>query len=598
MIQKQTTRIVLFMLLAATLTGCGYRGAMSTSSLKQTQAVQGKKFTTQSLKPLSHNDSLRFTYFFEEAVKLQLAEKYDEAFDLLRHCQQINPGAAEVYYLLAAYYGEMQQDTLAMNCFKKAAELNPDNSDYMERLAQVYVNEGNLADATTVYERLYEGNKSRSDVLAMLLRLYGSEKNYAKMLETVNRMEASDGPSEQLSLGRMSIYDQQGKKKEALNELKLLAQRHPNDLNYRVMMGNWLLQNDRKAEALAEYEHVLKEEPDNVLAQTALADYYKADGQDSIARQMQERMLISAKTPSDTKVLLMRQVIQESELSGGDSTQVLALFDRIYEANPKDASMASLLAAYMNLKDMPDDSVNVALERVLALTPDDSDARLQLIQNIWKTQNYDRVIELSRQAQQYIPDEMAFYYFEGVAYYQKEKKDSALQAFRRGVSQINEQSNKNIVSDFYAMMGDILHDKGLANEAYAAYDSCLQWKDDNWGCLNNYAYYLSEENRELQKAERMSFRTIKAQPTNSTFLDTYAWILFKQERYAEAQIYIDQAIQNDTTASDVILEHGGDIYAMNNNILKALELWQKAKDGGSESKVLIRKIKLRKYLKE
>ena len=274
------------------------------------------------------------------------------------------------------------------------------------------------------------------------------------------------------------------------------------------------------------------------------------------------------------------------------------MFDRIYEANPKDASMASLLAAYMNLKDMPDDSVNVALERVLALTPDDSDARLQLIQNIWKTQNYDRVIELSRQAQQYIPDEMAFYYFEGVAYYQKEKKDSALQAFRRGVSQINEQSNKNIVSDFYAMMGDILHDKGLANEAYAAYDSCLQWKDDNWGCLNNYAYYLSEENRELQKAERMSFRTIKAQPTNSTFLDTYAWILFKQERYAEAQIYIDQAIQNDTTASDVILEHGGDIYAMNNNILKALELWQKAKDSGSESKVLIRKIKLRNYLKE
>ena len=81
----------------------------------------------------------------------------------------------------------------------------------------------------------------------------------------------------------MSIYDQQGRKKEALNELKQLAHRHPNDLNYRVMMGNWLLQNDRKAEALGEYEHVLKEEPDNVLAQTALADYYKADGQDSVA---------------------------------------------------------------------------------------------------------------------------------------------------------------------------------------------------------------------------------------------------------------------------------------------------------------------------
>lgn len=548
---------------------------------------------------ISRNDSLRYAYFFDEAVKLQLAERYDEAYDLLKHCQEINPYAAEVYYLLAAYHGEMEQDTLAMNCYKKAAELNPDNYDYLERLAQVYISEGKLDEATDVYERLHEGNKERSDVLAMLLRLYSNSKDYEKMLHTIDRLEATDGPSEQLTLGRMSIYDQQGRKKEALNELKQLAHRHPNDLNYRVMMGNWLLQNDRKAEALGEYEHVLKEEPDNVLAQTALVDYYKADGQDSVAHEMQERMLVSPKTPSDTKILLIRQIIQENETMGnGDSTHVLRLFERIYEANPKDAGMVSLWAAYMKLKEMPDDSVNVVLERVLAITPDDSNARLELIQNTWKTQDYDRVIEQARQAQQYIPDEMAFYYFEGVAYYQKEMKEEALQAFRRGVGQINEQSNKHIVSDFYAMMGDILHDKGRSEEAYAAYDSCLQWKDDNLGCLNNYAYYLSEENRELHKAEQMSYRTIKAEPTNSTFLDTYAWILFMQERYAEAQIYIDQAIQNDTAASAVLLEHGGDIHAQNNDIVKALELWQKAVDAGSESKVLIRKIKLRKYIKD
>ena len=109
---------------------------------------------------------------------------------------------------------------------------------------------------------------------------------------------------------------------------------------------------------------------------------------------------------------------------------------------------------------------------------------------------------------------------------------------------------------------------------------------------------MSERGEQLQKAERMSLKTIKAEPANSTFLDTYAWILFMQERYEEAKIYIDQALQNDTTSSAVIIEHAGDIYAMNGEMGKAVEFWQLSKDSGNDSKVLIRKIRQRKYIKE
>ena len=96
----------------------------------------------------------------------------------------------------------------------------------------------------------------------------------------------------------------------------------------------------------------------------------------------------------------------------------------------------------------------------------------------------------------------------------------------------------------------------------------------------------------------MSYRTVKQEPSNSTYLDTYAWILFMQERYAEAKLYINQAVASDTVASDVILEHAGDIYAMNGDIVRALDYWRKAKDAGGESKVLIRKIRQKKYIKD
>jgi Tfp pilus assembly protein PilF len=149
-------------------------------------------------------------------------------------------------------------------------------------------------------------------------------------------------------------------------------------------------------------------------------------------------------------------------------------------------------------------------------------------------------------------------------------------------------------------MGDILHQKGLAEEAFAAYDSCLQWKDDNIGCLNNYAYYLSERGEQLDKAEVMSYKTVKAEPKNSTYLDTYAWILFMQERYSEAKIYIEQALQNldDSLNNEVIIEHAGDIYALNEDIDRALDLWRDAQTKKPEDQLLLRKIKQKKYLRE
>ena len=268
--------------------------------------------------------------------------------------------------------------------------------------------------------------------------------------------------------------------------------------------------------------------------------------------------------------------------------------------------MAIFCATYMNLKKMPEDSIRPVLERALEIAPDNAAARLQLVSYAWRAEDKDRVIALCRDARQYNPDEMAFYYYQGIAYYQKEQLDDALNAFQNGISVINDQSDPDIVSDFYAVMGDIMHQKGREQEAFAAYDSCLQWKDDNIGCLNNYAYYLSEKGLNLDKAEQMSYRTIKAEPKNATYLDTYAWILFMQKRYNEARIYIDQTLQCDSDSSSVLLEHAGDIYYQVGEKEKAVNLWQQALGRSSEKseikgdrkQILIRKIKLKKYLKE
>ena len=551
----------------------------------------------QETSVLSANDQRRYEYFYLEALREQQQGNYANAFALLQHCLEINPDAAEAYYTLSSYYVEMDNDSAMIRCMQKAAALAPDNDTYLERLGQTYLKTHKYDEAIDIYEQLADHNRHREDVLDVLQQLYHYKKDYPNLIATLDRIELIEGNSEETALAKMQIYSLQGKKNEEFHVLKELVQKHPYDLNYRVMTGNWLLQNDRPKEALNEYRAVLKQDPDNQAVQFSLLDYYKAQGQDKAAEQLRERLLMSDKTDTENKVLLIRQIINENEQAGGDSTAVLALFERVLDTPKPSADIAELRAAYMDLKKMPTDSINAALRRVLQIAPDNAGARLHLIQSVWGTEDYDAVIALCRPALEYNPDEMAFYYYLGVAHYQKDEHDEALDAFRRGVSQINSESNHAIVSDFYSIMGDILHQKGLDDEAFAAYDSCLQWNPDNVPCLNNYAYYLSVRGEDLQKAERMSYRTIKAHPDSGTYLDTYAWILFMQGRYEEAQIYIDQALKNYDEPNGEVLEHAGDIAANNGDINKALDYWQQALAAGGGTTLLEQKIKQKKYLK-
>ncbi len=544
----------------------------------------------------------RYDAFFLDAICQREKGNNDAVFDLLRHCVDIDSTRSEAYYYLAQYYSALKQKDMVLSYLKKSVELEPENATYLETLANAYLNQRKYKEAIDALELLCEKNRDRDDVLALLIQLYEQESDYDNAIRTLGRLETIEGKSERLSYAKSDLYTKKGDKKAAIAEMKTLADQYPNDNNYRCLYANTLYINGQKKKAVAIYDKVLKEEPDNRNAQMAMVAYYNDQKDSANVNRMIERVLFNKNASTSDRVALMRQVIGESEEAGGDSTRVLQLFHRLIDMPQADSDMALFCASYMNMKKMPNDSIRQVLEKVLEVSPDHAAARLQLVSYAWQAGDRDRIIELCKAARQYNPDEMAFYYYQGIAYYQKDDLDNALNAFQNGIGVITSDSDPSIVSDFYAVMGDILHQKGMAKEAFEAYDSCLVWKEDNIGCLNNYAYYLSEQGIRLDDAEKMSYRTIKAEPKNATYLDTYAWILFMQKRYDEAKTYIDQTLENDSTPSAVLFEHAGDIYYHVGDKEKALEYWQEASEQSDVSderhRILTRKIKLKKYLKE
>ena len=545
------------------------------------------------------DDSQRYDRLFLEAIIEREKGNDAAAFEMLRHCLDIKPEASEAYYYLAHYYLRMKDNDKALAAFKKASLLEPDNVNYLETLAQMYLQSQDLESATETFERLSKAEPDREDVLGMLVQLYSNDKNqYPKAIATLDRMEQLDGMNERISYAKAEFYQKMGNGKAAIAEMKKLADQYPNDLNYRNAYADMLLVNNNEKKAIDIYRGILKEEPANSKVLFSMRTYFLGQGNTVAADSMTVNILTRSNANTDEKIYLLRQEVMDNENDGGDSTKVIQLFERTINAKGSDPSIGLLYASYMELKKMPKADINRVLEDVLEKAPDNAAARLQLIADAWERKDYDRVVTLCSAARQYNPDEMAFYYYQGVALSQQDKTDEALDTFKNGISVINEQSSPDIVSDFYAIMGDLLHEKGDKQQAFAAYDSCLQWKTDNLGCLNNYAYYISESGGNLSKAEEMSYKTIKAEPKNATFLDTYAWILFRQERYAEAKIYIDQTLQCDSDSSAVIVEHAGDIYAKCGDIDKAVELWTEALKKSPDNQLLARKARQRKYIRD
>ena len=545
------------------------------------------------------DDSQRYDRLFLEAIIEREKGNDAAAFEMLRHCLDIKPEASEAYYYLAHYYLRMKDNDKALAAFKKASLLEPDNVNYLETLAQMYLQSQDLESATETFERLSKAEPDREDVLGMLVQLYSNDKNqYPKAIATLDRMEQLDGMNERISYAKAEFYQKMGNGKAAIAEMKKLADQYPNDLNYRNAYADMLLVNNNEKKAIDIYRGILKEEPANSKVLFSMRTYFLGQGNTVAADSMTVNILTRSNANTDEKIYLLRQEVMDNENDGGDSTKVIQLFERTINAKGSDPSIGLLYASYMELKKMPKADINRVLEDVLEKAPDNAAARLQLIADAWERKDYDRVVTLCSAARQYNPDEMAFYYYQGVALSQQDKTDEALDTFKNGISVINEQSSPDIVSDFYAIMGDLLHEKGDKQQAFAAYDSCLQWKPDNLGCLNNYAYYISESGGNLSKAEEMSYKTIKAEPKNATFLDTYAWILFRQERYAEAKIYIDQTLQCDSDSSAVIVEHAGDIYAKCGDIDKAVELWTEALKKSPDNQLLTRKARQRKYIRD
>ena len=542
----------------------------------------------------AHNDEeSRFRYFFIQAVTERLKGNDAECMELMRHALAIEP-RGEAWFNLYRCYSSIGDDAESLACLEKAVALN---SNYKESLGLYYLRNGENKKAIDTFESIYGKIGDKEKILQILLRLYEAESDFDNMISTLNRLELLEGTSEEITFAKMQVFDKIGDKKKVRNLLEELSAKNPNDLNYKVMLGNWMMTNGAPDAAMEEFKQVLRTEPDNISARISMLDYYKVKGKQGEYEEELEKLLVSDEVEEETRLSLINEIIQNNQKLREDTVKMMSLFAKMLEQPQKTSGIYMVKALYMGMMKLNKDSIDAAYEKSLAIEPDNELARSMLINSYWQKGDFSKVAEMCKQAQLYNPDEIGYDFYHALALLRLEKEDSVIiKALSKAEQKITAETDTTMATTIYSILGDVLYSDGQSKKAFECYDKALEWTKDEPQVLNNYAYYLCLDGGDLSKAEQMAFKAYKQDPVNPNVLDTYAWILFLQKRYEDARIYIDEALRCDSVPSSVVLQHAGDIYSKIGNMEKAMDYWQQAYALDSGDALLEKKIKLGKYI--
>ena len=542
---------------------------------------------TSNKNAISEKDLFEFNYVFIEAQKQKMLGNFDDATLLYEKCRKIDPSSAVIYYELSTLYIQKNQYDLAIQNAQTAVKLNPSNSWYKAILAVLFKQTNNPSEAILIYKDLVKENSDRVDFLYELATLSAQIKKYDDAIKYYDQIETRYGLNETISLEKERIYFIIGEKEKAHNEIQKLIDSNPSDIRYMGMLAESYVNEGNFDKAQEIYQQMILADSTNGLIHLSLADFYRISKQYDKSFSELKLAFASTDVSIDVKIKMLISFLSYTNESEELKNQADDLLHILLLTHPDDTKTHTLYADFL----IRDKKYSEAREQLRLVTKTEKGKYLiweQLLLLEGDLRDFKNMYLESNEALEYFPMQPVLYYFKGLSSLQLKKTDEAIAALKTGIDLIS--NNPSLKADMYSLLGDAYHRTGQMKESDAAMEQVLKIDKGNKETLNNYSYYLSLRGDSLDKAERMSLVCVELDPLNPTYLDTYAWVLFKQHKYDKALIQIEKAYINGGNKNAVIVEHYGDILFKLNEKEKAIEKWNEALLLGKGSEFLDKKV--------
>ncbi|MEW6060508.1 MAG: tetratricopeptide repeat protein [Bacteroidota bacterium] len=548
--------------IAAALIVILINGCSSSGNTAQEQREQ--KISAEQQK---ENRSAAMRLFIDGSVKESKGQYADAILDY-QEALRYDKDAA-IYYALAKNYFMLKRLTPAAENALEAVKLDSTKIDYRELLAQIYIQSGQFDNAVTTYRSILSLDSNYVNALYTLAQLLERTRPF-ESLQLYERIVTRQGPSWDVLLQIAQLNSMLQRYDKAADTFEQMLKLDPGNIIVKQNLADMYLRLKQYEKAAAIVNDVLEKNPDNYFVRATLVDIYLQQNDWTSARKEMETILTADSLDPDLHfrigLAFFSQTLKDSSLID----DAISVFKKFEEHYPSDwRSYLYLGVLYRQAK--KDSLAEAYLNKATTSANWNADSWWQLGWLYFDRQDFQETIRIMNKAKTYVPDDFRIYLLLGIAYNRAGMNEDSRVALERA-HELN-PTDINVLSSL-GLTYDALQ---MHAESDSAYERALRIDPDHALVLNNYAYSLSERRQQLDRAMKMSKRSLEKDSTNSSYLDTYGWILYQLGRYEEALPYIQKAVDLGD-ASAVVLEHLGDVYAKLHRLDEAKKYWQRALD--------------------
>lgn len=588
--------------------------------------VFGVLLVTASRNERTYPDRTKARYYYMEGVRLQSEGDDAGSYEYFKKANMIDPGYEEAASAFGTSRLLNSMDSVqseaellrSLDLMRQFVDRYPD--DFYEAQYYAYVaSKLNLPEeAIRVFERTDSMNPEKTMTLIHLSEIYAGIGETGKALDALQRYEKVEGNSPQLTLRKASLRLFEKDTVGALREADDLIASNSKEPTFRLLKGNLYEAINLPDSAETCYKEAENLAPDNGAVKISLANIYKQRGDSAAYDAKIYEALLSEDFDLSQKNQLLAEYLQTLFSNKSDTSRGDYLFSVLRDEYPHEPTVLDLDARYSAAKrDMAD-----AIEKIsyaIDLSPENENYWSQLITYQAADHRYEDALQTYEKSLAHIePSEnLKLLYANAASLGGEEGK--AEKMYSDMILEIVPEADINTritdtslrqhlgyddllkASALFTMLGDSYYQADDIEKAFNAYENALYFYYDNALTLNNYAYFSALHGADLDKAEQMSRNAVSQQPENETYLDTYAWIMFKKGNYKEAREYQEKAMNIAEEKGDVqaeLYEHYGDILFMDGAPAEALDNWTKALNLDPENELLRKKVEHKTFFYE